>query len=287
MTTTHAPAAPASAAGPRSRTNRPSWKLTGPRVLRSEWTKFWSLRSSAITLSASVVVMVLLGAIASFTYDAEGGGMSMAADQGSGGITDPVGLALTGATFVGLIVGVLGVLMSAGEYGTGMVRSTYTAVPARFPVLWGKAVVIGALAMLVTTAGALVTFVIGSAGLDGEPIALSLTSDGVLRSLLSAGLYFGLVAVLGVALGAVIRSTAGGIVSVVAVLQILPGLATLLPGSVEDSVAPYLPSNAGAAVFSLHGGADVLSPGAGLAVFAGWVVLALAAAAIRLKRTDV
>ncbi|MET8982199.1 ABC transporter permease [Streptomyces sp. NPDC004539] len=262
------------------------YKVTGLRVLRSEWAKFWSLRSSWITLGVSLVLLVALGAIASATYSpdvANGGGPPNGPGSGT---QDAVSLALLGVTFASLAVGVLGVLLSAGEYSTGMIRSTLAAVPRRLPVLWSKAAVIGPLAFVLTTIGAIAAFQLGTLGLDGEKIALSLGDDGVLRSLVGAGLYLGLVAVLGVALGVLLRSSAGAIAVLVGVLLILPGLASLLPDSVYDTINPYFPSNAGSAIYSLHQSSDALSPGAGLAVFAGWVVLTLGAAAFRLVRKD-
>ncbi|MEV6174011.1 ABC transporter permease [Streptomyces sp. NPDC051954] len=262
-----------------------NYKVTGARVVRSEWAKFWSLRSSWITLGVAVFLLVLFGAIASFTYspDAVGDGGPLGAE----GSSDAVSLALTGVSFASLAIGVLGVLLSAGEYTTGMIRSTLTAVPRRLPVLWSKAVVIGPIALLLTTVGALAAFQLGSPGLDGEKIALALGDEGVLRSLAGAGVYLGLVAVFGVALGVLIRSSAGAIAALVGILLILPGLASLLPDSLYDTLSPYFPSNAGSAVYTLHESSDALSPGAGLAVFAGWVALALAGAAFRLVRTDV
>ncbi|MGW9137353.1 ABC transporter permease [Streptomyces sp. NPDC055681] len=266
--------------------HKTSQKVTSRGVLRSEWTKFWSLRSSWITLAASVLILLVLGSIAAFTYSPDGAGLG--GPPGTDiGTSDAISLALTGASFASLIVGVLGVLMSAGEYGTGMVRSTFAAVPRRLPVLWSKATVIGPLVMIVTTVGSLAAFAIGTVGLNGEKIALSLGDDGVLRSLVGAGIYFGLVAMLGVALGSLIRSTAGGIASLAGILLILPSLASLLPDSLYDSISPYFPSNAGSAIYSLHEGANSLSPGAGLAVFAAWVALAMVGAAIRLKETDI
>ncbi|MGW1619195.1 ABC transporter permease [Streptomyces sp. NPDC002172] len=262
-----------------------AYKVTGARVLRSEWAKFWSLRSSWITLSVAVFLLVLFGTIAGYTYTA---GAAAGGPPGqSSGDSDAVSLALTGVTFASLAVGVLGVLLSAGEYSTGMVRSTLTAVPRRLPVLWAKAVVIGPIALVLTTVGALAAFGLGAPGLDGEKISLSLGDDGVLRSLAGAGLYLGLVAVFGVALGVLLRNSAGAIASLVGILLILPGLASLLPDSWYDTLSPYFPSNAGQAVYALHQSSDALSPGAGIAVFAGWVALALAGAAYRLVRTDV
>ncbi|WP_405813922.1 ABC transporter permease [Streptomyces sp. NBC_01390] len=264
-----------------------AYKVTGPRVLRSEWAKFWSLRSSWITLGVAVFLLVLFGAIASYTYSPDATGTAGPPGPGNGADSSAVSLALTGVTFASLAVGVLGVLLSAGEYSTGMIRSTLTAVPRRLPVLWSKAAVIGPIALVLSALGALAAFQLGGPGLDGEKIALSLGDDGVLRSLAGAGLYLGLVAVFGVALGVLIRSSAGAIASLVGILLILPGLANLLPDSLYDSINPYFPSNAGSAVYALHQSSDALSPGAGLAVFAGWVALALAGAAFRLAKSDV
>jgi ABC-type transport system involved in multi-copper enzyme maturation permease subunit len=254
-------------------------------VLRSEWAKFWSLRSSWITLGVALVLLVLFGGVAAYTYSP---GATADGPPGPGsGISDAVSLALTGVTFASLAVGVLGVLLSAGEYSTGMIRSTLAAVPRRLPVLWSKSAVIGVIALVLTTVGALAAFLLGAPGLDGEKISLSLSDDGVLRALAGAGAYLALVAVFGVALGMVLRSSAGAIAALVGILLILPGLATLLPDSWYDTITPYLPSNAGSAVYTLTGSADALSPGQGLAVFAGWVALTLAGAAYRLVRTDV
>jgi len=271
---------------PDPHTSAPQYKVTGIRVLRSEWAKFWSLRSSWITLGVAVFLLVLFGAIASYTYSSgatTGGGPG---PGGGSGASDAVSLALTGVTFASLAVGVLGVLLAAGEYSTGMIRSTLTAVPRRLPVLWSKAAVIGPIVLALTMIGALAAFQLGAPGLDGEKIALSLGDDGVLRSLAGAGVYLGLVAVFGVALGILLRSSAGAIAVLVGTLLILPGLASLLPDSLYDSINPYFPGNAGQAVYALHQSSDSLSPGAGIAVFAGWVALTLAGAAYRLVKTD-
>ncbi|MFI9832751.1 ABC transporter permease [Streptomyces sp. NPDC051913] len=265
---------------------RTSYQVTGIRVLRSEWAKFWSLRSSWITLGVAAFLLVLFGAIASYTYSPDAVATSGPPGPGSGSDSDAVSLALSGVSLAQLAIGVLGVLLAAGEYSTGMIRSTLTAVPRRLPVLWSKAAVIGPIALILTTVGALAAFQLGTPGLDGEKIALSLGDDGVLRSLAGAGVYLGLVAVFGVALGMLIRSSAGAIAALVGILLVLPGLASLLPDSWYDTLSPYFPSNAGSAVYALHESSDSLSPGAGLAVFAGWVAIALVGAAFRLRKTD-
>ncbi|MFI1488799.1 ABC transporter permease [Streptomyces sp. NPDC020747] len=276
MTTTSLSVAPAPATSVR--------KVTTRGVLRSEWLKFWSLRSSWIALAASLVVLLLFGVIAASTYSPPTG--SDSGPSMSDGSTDAVSLALMGSPLVSLVVGSLGVLLFAGEYSTGMIRSTLTAVPRRLPVLFSKSAVVALLVLVLTAIGALVAFALGTIGLDGERISLSLGDEGVLRSLLGFGVYMALVAVFGVALGALLRSPAGGISSLLGILMILPNLTSLLPDSMADALQPYFPSTAGEAMFSLHRSADSLSPGGGFVVFAGWVALALAAAAFRLKRTD-
>ncbi|MFF4590356.1 ABC transporter permease [Streptomyces sp. NPDC001388] len=268
-----------------ARPDRPAYRVTALGVLRSEWGKFWSLRSSWITLGVSLFLLTAIGAIAAATYSpgSNGGGPP----GPSSGPEDAVSVALTGLTFASLAVGVLGVLMSAGEYSTGMIRSTLAAVPRRLPVLWSKSVVTSVLVVPVAVIGALAAFGLGVPSLDGESISMSFGDDGVLRSLIGAGVYLGLVGVWGVALGSLLRSTASGITVLVSSLLILPGLTSLLPASWKDDITPYLPSNAGQAVTHLHQASDSLGPWAGLAVFAGWVALTLAGAAYRLVRTDV
>ncbi|POX50623.1 hypothetical protein [Streptomyces sp. Ru72] len=276
---------PVAADAAPARPDRPAYRVTALGVLRSEWGKFWSLRSSWITLGVSLFLLTAIGAIAAATYSpgSNGGGPP----GSSSGPEDAVSVALTGLTFASLAVGVLGVLMSAGEYSTGMIRSTLAAVPRRLPVLWSKSVVTGVLVVPVVVIGALAAFGLGVASLDGESISMSFGDDGVLRSLIGAGLYLGLVGVWGVALGSLLRSTASGITVLVSSLLILPGLTSLLPASWKDDITPYLPSNAGQAVTHLHQATDSLGPWAGLAVFAGWVALTLTGAAYRLVRTDV
>ncbi|MFD0517018.1 hypothetical protein [Paractinoplanes durhamensis] len=167
-----------------------------------------------------------------------------------------------------------------------MIRSTLAAVPRRLPVLWSKSLVAGIAAFVMMTVGSFVAFALGGAVLNNAVAGMSLGDDGVLRALLGAGLYLGLVAVLGVALGMLVRSSAGAIAILAGGLLILPGLAILLPSSIADAINPYLPSNAGSAVMALTHSDGTLAPWAGLGVFALYVVAVLAAAAYRLKKSD-
>lgn len=263
---------------------RPAYRVTGRRVLASEWAKLWSLRSTWITLGLGLLFLVAFGLISASRYKSGIGSGHMDHDFAD---STAVSLSLFGTNFAQLALGVLGVLVTAGEYSTGMIRSTLAAVPRRLPVLWSKASVFGLVALLVGLVGGFVAFLIGSGILSGTPAAMSLSDAGAVRSLLGAGLYLGLVGVIGTALGALLRSVAGGISVLVASLMLVPGLISLLPSSWQDNISPYLPSNAGESMFALTHDSTTLSPGAGLLVFLGWTVLALGGAAYRLVRTDV
>ncbi|GAA1625349.1 ABC transporter permease [Kribbella alba] len=263
---------------------RPEYKVTGRRVLRSEWSKLWSLRSTWITLGLGLLFLVAFGIIAAMRYKSS---------VTSGRQLDPdfadataLSLSLFGVSLAQLALGVLGVLVTAGEYSTGMIRSTLAAVPRRLPVLWSKTAVFGVVALVIAAVGVFVTFLIGSGILTGTPAALTISSSGVVRSLLGAALYLGMVGVIGAALGSLLRSVAGGISVLVASLMLVPGLISLLPASWHNAIQPYLPSVAGESMFALHQGAHTLSAGPGFLVFAAWTALAVGAAAWRLVRSD-
>ncbi|MDR7276351.1 ABC transporter permease [Catenuloplanes atrovinosus] len=260
----------------------PGRKLTFGGVFAGEWTKFWSLRSTWITLSTSLLLLGALGVIAALAYSpATGGEVGPPGPLGPEG-ADAVSIAISGTTFASLALGVLGVLVSAGEYTTGLIRATLTAVPSRLPVLWAKALLYGPIALVVGAVGAFAAFAIGLPVLDGETVAMGFGDENVLRSLFGTGLYLGGVGVLGVALGMLVRSSAGGIAILAGGLLILPGLATLLPSDWYDAIDGYLPSNAGSEIMSTTSD----RPWTGLAIFGGWVAVTLAAAAYRLVKTD-
>ncbi|MFJ9445691.1 ABC transporter permease [Kitasatospora sp. NPDC101235] len=277
-----APSPTSASADPRPA--RPVYKVTAARVLRSEWAKFWSLRSSWITLGLALFFLVAFGLIAAYQFKSRmTSGRPMDRDFAG---ASTLSLSLFGTNFAQLALGVLGVLVAAGEYSTGMIRSTLAAVPRRLPVLWSKAAVYWLIALVLGTVGVFAVFVADSGVLSGTRVAMTLSDAGVVRGLLGAGLYLAMVGVIGVALGALLRSVAGGIAVLVATLMLIPGLTALLPSSWQSHLSPYLPSHAGEAMFALHHDSTTLSPTVGLAVFLGWTVLALGAAAVRLVRTD-
>jgi ABC-type transport system involved in multi-copper enzyme maturation permease subunit len=190
-------------------------------------------------------------------------------------------------SFAVVAFGVLGVLMISGEYSTGMIRSSLTAVPRRLPVLWGKLAVFAGAIFSLSLVASFVSFFLGQALLNGHHLGVSITAPGALRSVIGAALYITVAGMIGVSMGALFRNTAAGIATFAAVFFVIPPLAGLLPASISNHLAPYLPSNAGEAIWGgTHGLTNVLAPWTGFGLLCGYAAVLIAAAAWRLRRTD-
>jgi ABC-2 type transport system permease protein len=252
-------------------------------VFRSEWTKLYSLRSTRYSLLATAVMTIGFGIIASAATVSRWSSLS-AADKAS---FDPLATSLLGVNFGVLAIGVLGILLITGEYSTGMIRATMTAVPKRLPVIWGKTGVYGLVALVITVPAALIAFFAGQAILSGQHLQIAFSGAGVPRAVLGAGIYLTLTGLFAMGLGAIMRNTAAGIATFAGIMFVVPPLISILPSSITNSIDPYLPSNAGAAMMKIGHEAHVLSPWAGLAVYAAYAAAAIAAAAVLVVRRDV
>ena len=271
------PSAPTAAA------KAPPLKVTQGRVVRSESTKFRSLRSTMYTLLVAVVLMIGIGAVFSAVNASQYHTFSVSAKA----TFQPISTSLTGVVFAVVAFGVLGVLLMSGEYSTGMIRASLTVVPRRLPVLWAKLVVFSSAIFSISLVASFVSFFVGQALLSSHHLNVAITAPGALRSVIGAALYVTVAGLIGVSLGALFRNTAAGIATFAAVFFVLPPLTGLLPASISNHLAPYLPSNAGG---SLWGGSatvhNALSPWTGFALLCGYAVVLIAAAAWRLRRAD-
>lgn len=256
--------------------------VTHWRVVVSEWVKLRSLRSTQWTLGAAVVSLVTFGLLIAYVRTTQG-----VPDSGPGlGTGDPTATALAGVTFGQLAIGVLGVLVVTGEYSTGMIRATLTAVPGRLPVLWAKSAVFATVTFVVSLVSVLVAFFGAQAILARSDLQTTFGADGVARAVVGAALYLTAVGLLGMALGWLLRSTAGAIAALVAMLMVVPIVFGLLPASWNETVGPYLPGNAGQAVMTVAADGTHLTPWTGFAVFCGYTAVTLAVGALRLVRRD-
>jgi ABC-type transport system involved in multi-copper enzyme maturation permease subunit len=278
MSTIAAPARPP-AAGERARPGR----VTQGRVLRSEWTKLWTLRSTRWSLLAAVVAMAGLGPLIAVVQMSRWTHL----DPHERLTYDAINTGVGGYHLAQLAIGVLGVLVISGEYATGMIRSSFMAVPHRLPVLWAKAAVFAAVTFVCMLAATVVSFFAVQAIVTQHHVQHAIGDPGALRVVVGAALFLTVLAVLCVGIGGLVRNTAGGIATFVGLLFVLPGISAILPSSLNDTISPYLPLNAGTTIASsTFDNPHHLTPWGGFALFCGYAALAMAAAAIGLIRRD-
>lgn len=280
------PAQPAQAARPA-----PTTRLSFGGVLASEWVKLRSLRSTV--WSYLIVIAISLGMAFlmsfSFAYGMDGGmdGANVPAAEQTSFVVQS---ALFGIYFGQLVVGVLGVLVISGEYTTGMIRSTLTAVPKRLPALAGKAVVLFVATFVVGIVTNLAAFATSSIVFAGVDVSTSLFEVDTLLALAGGALYLALVAVFALGVGTMLRSSAGGIAAVLGLVLLVPTILQLIPADWAHDMIPYLLSSAGMTMFTAIGAdsADIVGPNAwqSLLVVLAWVGVSLAGATVLLKRRD-
>ena len=258
-------------------------RVTQLRVALSEWTKLHSLRSTRWSLLVAAVLTIGFPALFAAITSSHWGSMSPheRADR------HPIDIAQAGINISQLAIMVLGVLVITGEYSTGMIRASMTAVPKRLPVLWAKLGVFAAVTFLLMLPAVIAAFFVSQAIVDKHaPLKLAFSAPGVTRAVIGGALYLTLIGMFAMALGAIVRNTAGGIASFVGLFFVIPPLLNVLPTSWQNSINPWIPNSAGRSIFQLTHSTHSLSPAGGLAVTAGYVAAAVAVAAILLLRRD-
>jgi ABC-2 type transport system permease protein len=260
-------------------------RVTQARVTRSEWTKFQSLRSTRWSLLVAVVLTIGLPMLVASVISSRWSHLSPL--EQAVRYQHRFEFAVAGVNVAQLAVAVLGVLLITGEYSTGMIRASLTAVPRRLPVLWAKAAVFAVVVFALMLPAVVLAF-LGSQAIFRRHhiLEISFSYPGVPRAVVGSALYLVLVGIFALAVGAIVRSTAGGIATFAAIFFVIPPLLNLLPSSWTDAIYPYLPDSAGRAMFALTPDAHSLGPYTGLALFAGYCVAALALAAVLLVRRD-
>lgn len=211
------------------------------RLVRSEWIKFWSLRSAWWTLGMTVAVMAGLALIMAFTID-DAVGAGIGADEA----------ALTTITFgyffAQIVVAVLGALIITGEYTTGMIRSTFTADPQRLGAVAAKAVVLAVVVFVTTLIGIALSWAVTAPILSGSDIAADFSDPQTWRVILGTAAYLALVALMAFALGLILRSSAGTIAAALGILLVIPMVLNILMNFGQEwasDVYSYLPGAAG------------------------------------------
>ena len=254
-------------------------------LMLSEWTKIRSVRSTVWSLA---LLLVLFPAFAVLFVSVGVAQWDQASPENRAQIVADPASTILGSGFLisQLAVCVLGVLVIASEYSTGMIRASLMAVPRRLPVLAAKSLVFGLLVLAVSLVAAFTAFFLGAPMLSSKA-PVSLGDPGVLRAVLGSGLYLAVLGLFALAIGAIVRHTAGGITGVIGFVLVLAPIVQLLPGQVGKYLHAYMPTEAGHLISQARRApGDLLSPWQGFGVFCLWTAVLLTVAAVLLKRRD-
>lgn len=260
---------------------------TWPGLVRAEWTKIRSVRSTIWSLVAFVVVAIGFSAIVALvisnTWNSPG-------NHNDGHLqlhTDPTSVIYgAGFGFGQLALCVLGVIVMTSEYSTGAIRSSLLAVPRRLPMLAAKAVVFAVLELVVVAITVFAVFFLTTSILHSH-IVITLGQPGVLRATLGGIIYLVVLGLFAMAIGGLIRHTAGAIATVIGLVLVVPPLISLIPGTIANHIHGYFPTVAGQLVGqTIQEPGDVLSPWQGFGVFCLWTAVLLAACSVLLVRRD-
>jgi ABC-type transport system involved in multi-copper enzyme maturation permease subunit len=231
-------------------------------LLRSEWTKLRTVRSTMWILGVTVLIGVGLAGLATGVTRAHWPTMPPAQRAAY----DPIGGSLIGVFFGQFIIGVLGVLAVSAEYGTGTIRATFSAAPGRLRVLAAKTLVFGAVALVISEITAFASFFLGQAILTAPAAHVTIGSPGALRAVAGSGLYLCVIGLFSLGLATLIRHTAGAISAFTGTLLVIPVIGTALPSSLDNDLSRYFPLRIGAEMVSGQPLSHAFSPWTGLAV---------------------
>jgi ABC-2 type transport system permease protein len=268
--------------------------LTFLRIVRSEWIKLRTLRSTIWTLAITLVLIVGIVTLFSAIFASQSGVAE--SSEGDGG---SIGFFTIAAGLAQLAVTVLGVLVVTGEYSTGMIRSTLVAVPLRLPALWAKGVVLAISIFVVSTVAVTISLGVIQVFLGDKGLAPDLGNAETVRALVGTPLYLTAIALLAFAIGALLRHSAGALAAVLGLLLVVETV-FMYPWKPFQVLSPFLPGTAGSKIMTPQVQIDamsqaamspeavgaVLGPWQGFAVLLAWVAILLTAAAVLLRRRN-
>lgn len=245
-------------------------------LLACEWTRLRSVRSTYWTLLVAVVTPVVAGVLVAFAFSS---------GPGSGAPPDPLLPGFVSLEYAVIAVGALGVLTFTAEFSTGLVVTTFVAVPRRWTVLAAKATVLGLVTLIVGEVGAFVSFFLIQAVLGRRQLGVSLAHPGVPGAVLADGALLCVCALLGLGVGTAIRHTAGGIAVLVGVI-VVPSVAGLLPSPWDTWIERFALVYAAKQVTTLHPDSALFTPALSMLVLLAWPAAALLAGGWFLTRRD-
>ena len=272
----------AAASAPANQGAAPAGRYGLADLVRCEWTKLRTVRSTLWTLGATALVGLAASGIATGVTRAHWARMT-ATNRAS---FHPIEVSLIGVDLGGtLLLGIFGILVVSSEYATGTIRATLAAAPRRPMVLAAKVLVLGAVTLVAADLVAFASFLIGQALLTAPASRAALASPVALRATAGIGLYLGVVALFGLGTGVLVRHTAGAISAYAGVILVLPILVSALPGRLQYAIERLLPLEIGSAMIN-NASPDGFGPWTGFAVLCGYTALLLGLGAVVLVRRD-
>lgn len=252
-------------------------------LVKSEWTKIRTVRSTMWTLGVVVVLGIGIGALVTALTRSHWSSMN----YGQRASFDAPATSLIGLFFDQFAIGILGVLVITAEYTTGTIRATFSAAPNRSRVFAAKIVVFGVLSFIVAELTSFAAFFLGQFLLSAPATHATLSSPGALRAVFGGGLYLCLLGLIALGMGTIIRHTAGAISAFVATLLVLPIIAQALPNQLSLDIRRFMPDRIGIDMLTTNGGnAGVFSPWVGMLILGVYAVVLLAIGASLLERRD-
>lgn len=260
----------------------PSDRARFTDLLAAEWIKIRSLRSLYGLFALGLAV-----ALVSAWWT--GGHVRVA--PGAASFFNPLIYPFNDLTwdFLAVLAASFGALAVAGEYSSGLIRATFTAVPSRHRVMAAKALIVAATMAVFGLLSALASVPVAGAALSGRLTGLSFTSAGVLRAVLASTLLLPVAALIGMTVGALIRHPAAAVTTAWAGLFFLPdllGSGTInLPALAEAAPLTVWTAIANTQQHSQHP-APLLSEPVAWVLYAAWPLAALAVTMLVVGRRD-
>ncbi|RXS68762.1 hypothetical protein EST92_26380 [Streptomyces sp. TM32] len=240
-----------------------------------EWTKLVSLRSYRWLMSLTALVTVAFGTV--FTLLAATTDLAGRADAG-----DPLEMSFVSTGLARLAVLVLGALLITSEFSSRQASTTFAAAPRRWQVLAGKATVLAGALFAIGTVAAGSLLIIARLLFAQYHIPV-LTSTGTqFRLVFGTGFQLALCGLMALGLGALIRSSAGTLVTTLTLFLLLPTVSFAM-----EHIQPYLPSATASSITSIDSLPGHLSPLTACAATLAWAGAILAVGALSLEKRDI
>ncbi len=249
-----------------------------PGAVHSEWIKFRGLLSNQVLAGLTFVLIVANAVLMPWAYVLRDRGSEKADyDAYPEMIIDKT-------AYLGLLLAILAALLITNEYRSGQIKTTLLATPKRTPMLLAKGIIVSLLSFLIGVVSAGIGYALAPWILASGNYSYSLPATEAVRLILGSGLYLAVLSILGLAVGALIRSVVASVLAVLCLALILPYVPQIFSAA-GASMTDYFPLQAGSRLLGVRAAGD-LDPWLGFAILVGWTFIAALAANFSLRRRD-